>query len=159
VATHRHGCCVLQRCIDFAAPHQAAALAVEISMNALALIQDAYGNYVVQYILDLGLDGISKQIMMSLRGCYVQLSLQKFSSNVVEKVRAMCLLNSNLLWPAILRYCVVSHVAGPSLFCCAVFENRGAGDPIHGPWRVRASWSARGVAARSVRQLRGAAVG
>lgn len=39
VATHRHGCCVLQRCIDFATPPQKTALVAEIARNALQLSQ------------------------------------------------------------------------------------------------------------------------
>eukprot|EP01047_Picozoa_sp_COSAG01_P018803 COSAG01_NODE_1027_length_12036_cov_4.718857_4_plen_217_part_00 len=68
------------------------ALAVEIASKALHLVQDAYGNYVVQYVLDMRLDGISEQIMHLMRGNYVKLSLQKFSSNVIEKVRCRLLL-------------------------------------------------------------------
>ena len=39
VATHRHGCCVLQRCIDFANAPQRRRLVQEISSNALGLAQ------------------------------------------------------------------------------------------------------------------------
>ena len=39
VATHRHGCCVLQRCIDFANVQQRRRLVQEISTNALVLSQ------------------------------------------------------------------------------------------------------------------------
>ena len=39
IATHRHGCCVLQRCIDFATPVQKRMLVAEIAANALALSQ------------------------------------------------------------------------------------------------------------------------
>ncbi len=39
VATHRHGCCVLQRCIDFATPGQKTALVAEVAKNALVLSQ------------------------------------------------------------------------------------------------------------------------
>jgi hypothetical protein len=46
VATHRHGCCVLQRCIDHASDHQRVQLVNEITYNALTLVQDPYGNYV-----------------------------------------------------------------------------------------------------------------
>jgi hypothetical protein len=46
VATHRHGCCVLQRCIDHASDHQRIQLVNEITFNALTLVQDPYGNYV-----------------------------------------------------------------------------------------------------------------
>jgi hypothetical protein len=46
VATHRHGCCVLQRCIDHASDLQRVQLVNEITFNALTLVQDPYGNYV-----------------------------------------------------------------------------------------------------------------
>ena len=46
VATHRHGCCVLQRCIDHASEMQRGQLVNEITYNALTLVQDPYGNYV-----------------------------------------------------------------------------------------------------------------
>lgn len=46
VATHRHGCCVLQRCIDHASDSQRIQLVTEITFNALTLVQDPYGNYV-----------------------------------------------------------------------------------------------------------------
>lgn len=39
VATHRHGCCVLQRCIDFATPGQKQALVMEVARHALVLSQ------------------------------------------------------------------------------------------------------------------------
>lgn len=50
VGTHRHGCCVLQRCIDHASGEQRARLIAQITANAFALVQDPFGNYVVQYI-------------------------------------------------------------------------------------------------------------
>jgi hypothetical protein len=39
IATHRHGCCVLQRCIDFATPIQKTELVAEVGRNALPLSQ------------------------------------------------------------------------------------------------------------------------
>lgn len=85
VATHRHGCCVLQRCIDHASDNQKMQLIQEIILNALALVQDAYGNYVVQYILDLPFPDLVDRLARSFSKHIVQLSTQKFSSNVVEK--------------------------------------------------------------------------
>jgi len=85
IASHRHGCCVLQRCIDFATHEQRTSMIMEISANALVLSQDAFGNYVVQYVLDLGQAEASQQIMNVLLGHYSELAVQKFSSNVVEK--------------------------------------------------------------------------
>jgi Pumilio-family RNA binding repeat len=47
--------------------------------------QDPFGNYVVQYVLELGHPEASAQIMQQLFGHYAELAQQKFSSNVVEK--------------------------------------------------------------------------
>ncbi|KAG9314721.1 ARM repeat-containing protein [Chiua virens] len=85
VATHRHGCCVLQRCIDHASDHQRAQLVNEITYNALTLVQDPYGNYVVQYILDLNDNRFSDGVIRQFTGNVCALSVQKFSSNVIEK--------------------------------------------------------------------------
>ena len=48
-------------------------------------MQDPFGNYVVQYVLELGHVEASTQIMRQLFGHYSELAQQKFSSNVVEK--------------------------------------------------------------------------
>ncbi|KAI5072453.1 hypothetical protein GOP47_0012559 [Adiantum capillus-veneris] len=85
IASHRHGCCVLQRCVDFASGVQQRQLVTEIATNALALSQDQYGNYVVQYILDLGLPWALVEVVSRLEGSFPHLAMQKFSSNVVEK--------------------------------------------------------------------------
>lgn len=85
IATHRHGCCVLQRCVDFASGVQRDRLVAEIASNALVLSQDPFGNYVVQYILDLNLPWATIEVMVCLEGNYPFLAQQKFSSNVVEK--------------------------------------------------------------------------
>lgn len=43
IATHRHGCCVLQRCVDFSTGAQRQRLVAEIAANALFLSQDPFG--------------------------------------------------------------------------------------------------------------------
>jgi hypothetical protein len=45
VATHRHGCCVLQRCVDFATPTQKAEVVAEVARNALVLSQVRLGRW------------------------------------------------------------------------------------------------------------------
>jgi Pumilio-family RNA binding repeat len=85
VGTHRHGCCVLQRCIDHATGDQKSDLVRYITQNAFSLIQDPFGNYVVQYILDLNIAAFTSPLCMSFSGHIVPLSKQKFSSNVIEK--------------------------------------------------------------------------
>ncbi|CAG8441823.1 3665_t:CDS:10 [Scutellospora calospora] len=85
VATHRHGCCVLQRCIDRASESQKIQLVTEITFNALTLVQDPFGNYVVQYVLDLGDSRFTDALIRKFIGNVCLLSVQKFSSNVMEK--------------------------------------------------------------------------
>lgn len=85
VATHRHGCCVLQRCVDHASDKQRVQLVQEITYNALTLVQDPFGNYVVQYILDLNDARFTEAIIRQFIGNVCLLSVQKFSSNVIEK--------------------------------------------------------------------------
>jgi hypothetical protein len=52
VGSHRHGCCVLQRCIDHAVGAQQQRLVSQIINQAFTLMQDQFGNYVVQYICE-----------------------------------------------------------------------------------------------------------
>jgi hypothetical protein len=85
VGSHRHGCCVLQRCIDHASGLQKGALVDQVISNAYDLVQDPFGNYVVQYILDLAEPGFTEPLCRSFSGKVPFLSKQKFSSNVIEK--------------------------------------------------------------------------
>lgn len=85
VGTHRHGCCVLQRCFDAANAEQKRALIQQVERHAMELMQDPYGNYVVQYVLDSCEAGEAHGLLLKPLGQIYELSVQKFSSNVVEK--------------------------------------------------------------------------
>jgi hypothetical protein len=85
VGTHRHGCCVLQRCIDHASGFQKVQLVRQITANSFHLVQDPFGNYVVQYILDLNDPSFTNPMCVGFAGKVAELSKQKFSSNVIEK--------------------------------------------------------------------------
>ncbi|XP_013659058.2 pumilio homolog 11 [Brassica napus] len=83
IATHKHGCCVLQHCVKYSVGAERENLIAEIARNSLHLAQDPFGNYVVQYIIEQNLGGVN--VMFELKGNYVRLATQKFSSHVVEK--------------------------------------------------------------------------
>ncbi|KAA8528268.1 hypothetical protein F0562_035481 [Nyssa sinensis] len=85
IATHRHGCCVLNRCIAHSIGKHREKLAIEIAANGLILAQDAFGNYVVQYIIELNIPSVAACLISQFEGHYVYLSMQKFSSHVIEK--------------------------------------------------------------------------
>ena len=90
VARHRHGCCVIQRCLDSQQSEARAHLVRRIVDNALDLMQDAYGNYVVQYVLDVCSDDDVHAVCESVVGKVNLLAIQKFSSNVMEKCLERC---------------------------------------------------------------------
>lgn len=85
VGTHRHGCCVLQRCLDHASGDQKLWLIQRITEHSRVLVQDPFGNYVVQYIIDQGEPTFTEPLVNTFRGCISQLSRHKFSSNAIEK--------------------------------------------------------------------------
>jgi hypothetical protein len=57
----------------------------EITRNALEIVQNPFGNYVIQHILDEWGPEIAKDIIDVIITTMISLSMQKFSSNVVEK--------------------------------------------------------------------------
>ncbi|XP_042009709.1 uncharacterized protein LOC121758366 [Salvia splendens] len=90
IAMHQHGCCVLQRCITHSTGEFRENLVAEISANGLLLAQDAFGNYVVQFILELKIPSATSKLTRQFEGNYVHLSRQKFSSHVIEKCLVVC---------------------------------------------------------------------
>ncbi|KAI3414711.1 PUM-HD domain-containing protein [Psidium guajava] len=85
LATDRHGCCVLQKCLSHSGGEQKCHLICGITSNALILSQDQFGNYVVQFVFELHVPHATRDILDQLDGNYGDLSMQKYSSNVVEK--------------------------------------------------------------------------
>ncbi|CAA7013345.1 unnamed protein product [Microthlaspi erraticum] len=90
IATHRHGCCVLQKCIAYSMRQQREKLIAEISRNSLLLAQDPFGNYAVQFVIELRIPSAVAMMLAQLKGHYVQLSMQKFSSHMVERCLMHC---------------------------------------------------------------------
>jgi len=90
VARHRHGCCVIQRCLDSPVNDSRTNLVERIVESSLELMQDAYGNYVVQYVLDVCSDQDVQAVCESVVGKVNLLAIQKFSSNVMEKCLERC---------------------------------------------------------------------
>ena len=109
IACHRHGCCVLQRCLDYGNKQQCQQLSQEIAKHTIKLSLDPYGNYVVQYVLNkysvsqtkIIDDEEDKQvmdnIMQEIKSNFIQLSLHKFGSNVIEKCLKITLISNDLI--------------------------------------------------------------
>lgn len=58
---------------------------MNIISNLDKLIQDPYGNYLVQNVIKLKRDDLNGQIIEFIKKQIIMLSKQKFSSNVIEK--------------------------------------------------------------------------
>lgn len=85
IACHKHGCCVMQKCIDGADVQQKKELTSKIAEHTQTFVRNPFGNYVVQYVLELKSVDINKQIGQRLLGSLLELGREKFSSNVIEK--------------------------------------------------------------------------
>lgn len=87
ISTHKHGCCVLQKLLSVCTLGQVFKISVMIIKFLPNLINDQFGNYIIQFLLDIKeLDFYSLvEIYNKLSTNLCQLSCLKFSSNVIEK--------------------------------------------------------------------------
>lgn len=57
----------------------------ELLRCTISLVQDQYGNYVIQHVLEHGKRRDKSSVVNKVRGQILQLAQHKFASNVVEK--------------------------------------------------------------------------
>ena len=84
LSTHPYGCRVIQRILEHCAAEQVAPVLKELHDNIEELIQDQYGNYVVQHVLDRGkMEDKSmigeKKISLSLHYTNLRLRMPSYS--------------------------------------------------------------------------------
>ena len=90
LATHRHGCCILQRLLDGNDKKLKDDLIQNLIQNFFVLITDQFGNYVIQSILlsnDLKSSGA---IAIKICNNLPYYSKHRYSSNVIEKCFDYC---------------------------------------------------------------------
>ncbi|CAO3696798.1 unnamed protein product [Umbelopsis ramanniana] len=89
ISLNMHGTRAIQKMIEFLnLPQQTRAIVNALNANVVTLIKnsmDPFGNYVVQYVLDLGDSRYTDSMIKQFIGNVCALSVQKFSSNVIEK--------------------------------------------------------------------------
>jgi HEPN domain-containing protein len=84
VSSDKLGLCVVKLCITHAnTPLLRYLIKDALVKHALELIQDSFGNYAIQHMLTEW--GPNEDISEKIKGKLAQLSVQKFSSNVVER--------------------------------------------------------------------------
>jgi len=99
LATHPYGCRVIQRILEHHSDNLDSyedkrragrenppyLILKELLHCTISLVQDQYGNYVIQHVLEHGRPQDKHEIISQVRGKIVQLSQHKFASNVIEK--------------------------------------------------------------------------
>lgn len=85
IGTDHHGLRVVKAVINSREPMDLEGLHACITHLAMDLVENQYGNYVIQCVLDSAPPNVRSDIQRKMRGRYMRLSKQKFSSNVVEK--------------------------------------------------------------------------
>ncbi|KAG6850993.1 hypothetical protein H0H93_004480 [Arthromyces matolae] len=85
LATHPYGCRVLQRCLEHFPEETTRPLTEELHVFSPTLMEDQYGNYVMQYILEHGRPNDKTLIVSKLQGRLLVLARHKYASNVCEK--------------------------------------------------------------------------
>lgn len=100
VATHKHGCCVLQKCLNHVNASQLIAFSNKILTFDIftRLVNDQFGNYVLQYLVSID----SMDVNYHLYNNFVKFGIDdlcnlKFSSNVIEKLMKNCYNNEHKL--------------------------------------------------------------
>ena len=56
-----------------------------IARHTKIFVRDPFANYVIQYVLRLKIKKVCHEVGIQLLGSLLSLSLEKFSSNVIEK--------------------------------------------------------------------------
>lgn len=90
LSTHRYGCRVIQRAIEHCSDYQKNAVLDNVMSCHDKLVDNQYGNYVVQQVLVCGNEAHQEAILETLThdGSLLEFSKHKYASNVVEAVLA-----------------------------------------------------------------------
>lgn len=79
LSTDRLGLCVIKKCV------KDPQVFTEIIEHSLLLMQDPYGNYAVQLVLEIWKEECTFGFINEIKGKTAQLCIQKYASNVMEK--------------------------------------------------------------------------
>lgn len=85
LATNQLGLLAVKMCISFAVGDEKTYLLRKLLEHCAMLVQDAFGNIAIQHMLEEWSWSYCQDIMHCVRGRVVQLALQKFSSNFIER--------------------------------------------------------------------------
>ncbi|PPR08084.1 hypothetical protein CVT24_010545 [Panaeolus cyanescens] len=94
LAKHPYGCRVLQRCLEHLSVKHSQDILDAVHTNVVELMEDQYGNYVIQFIIQNGRVHDQTKIMNKICSDFINLGRHKYASNVCE--RALVCADSDL---------------------------------------------------------------
>ena len=117
LATHRHGCCILQKLLDGPNQKLKNELINNLVENCFVLIIDQFGNYVIQSILLLNESHASSAIAMKICDNMPYYSKHRYSSNVIEKCFDFCGKNE--------RKILIEKLCSPDVIADLILDEHG----------------------------------
>jgi hypothetical protein len=115
IGTDHHGLRIVKAILSSRKATELNSLFKQVARLTMKLVENQYGNYVVQSVLDVAPAGVRTNIKVKMEGKFLRLSKSKFSSNVVEK----CLKQSSSHWRAII---IKELIAQPAV--CDLLRDR-----------------------------------
>jgi hypothetical protein len=86
IARLKQGGSIFQRALDYAHMNQKKMLTMEILKHIKLLINDEYGNFIIQQIMQLKISDFNEQVVAFIKQNFLNLAKNKFSSNVIDRV-------------------------------------------------------------------------
>lgn len=85
LSSHPYGCRVVQRILEHCNGAQKDVVLEELRECCGDLVQDCYGNYVIQFVMQHGCEADQNILIKNVMDNLLEYSQHKFASNVVEK--------------------------------------------------------------------------
>ena len=117
LATHRHGCCILQKLMDGPNKELKYKLINNLIDKCFVLIIDQFGNYVIQSILLLNEPELSGVIAMKICDNLQYYSKHRYSSNVIEKCFDYCGKKE--------KKCLIEKICQPGVISDLILDEHG----------------------------------
>lgn len=120
ITTDKFGCCLYQKCLQEFHPRRSDLVKVILG-DTLKLLEDAYGNYVIQHLIKQNDQSCSDYILKILCENIRYLSKKKFSSNVIEKLIS----SSNNMKNPIMRDALIQEIFRQNIVVELLFDPNG----------------------------------
>ncbi|KAK2952112.1 putative Pumilio like protein [Blattamonas nauphoetae] len=86
LSTHEISCRVIQGLVEFASPSQRRQFVPQLVTNVLVLVDDPYGNYIIQRIIEMTDQQSVTAVFQAVLPTFVPLCQKKYASNVLERL-------------------------------------------------------------------------